>query len=345
MQDRHCRFSHVRIIENTEARVVVHWRYAPVSAHNNTWRPDPKTGWECWIDEYYYVYPDATAIRKVSWKKGSLGYPRQFQETLALLHPGQTKSDLLEKVFTLVGDYEGNTGSQNFVEDPKAPPYGPFSWDQPHDYTIQQYGFKSIHKPFICFEPGNKMHLRNAALASYDRAGGCNHFPVGQARCDGRTTRMADRPSHASSFPISDPVIHEKGDRYYWNGLYGMNDMDWATLTAFGRSWAYAPETKVEGSGYISAGYDRSERCYRFENSGDKPGPLRFKLKGSRDNPVYNPAFYISKWNADGAVVLVDGKEPEDCRTGIHHELDGTDLVIFLKMETTNEVEISLSPQ
>jgi hypothetical protein len=32
MQDRHCRFSHVRIIENSEARVVIHWRYAPVSS-------------------------------------------------------------------------------------------------------------------------------------------------------------------------------------------------------------------------------------------------------------------------------------------------------------------------
>jgi hypothetical protein len=70
MQDRHCRFSHVRIIENNDARIVIHWRYAPVSAYNNTWMPDAKTGWEAWIDEYYYIYPDGSAIRKVSWNKG-----------------------------------------------------------------------------------------------------------------------------------------------------------------------------------------------------------------------------------------------------------------------------------
>ena len=70
MQDRHCRFSHVRIIENNEARAVVHWRYALVSSHDHTWMPDPKTGWECWVDEYYYVYPDGSAIRKVSWNQG-----------------------------------------------------------------------------------------------------------------------------------------------------------------------------------------------------------------------------------------------------------------------------------
>jgi hypothetical protein len=345
MQDRHCRFSHVRIIENTDARVVVHWRYAPVSAYNNTWHPDPKTGWECWIDEYYYIYPDATAIRKVSWKKGSLGYPRQFQETLALIHPGQKISDLLEKDFALVGDYEGNRGKQSFVEDPNVPPYGPFSWDKNHDFTIQQYGFKSEHKPFICFEPGNKMFLRNGRLASYDRAGGCNQFPVGQSRCDGRTSRMADRPSHATSFPISDPVIHEKGDRYYWNGLYGMNDMDMSDLTEFGRSWAYAPEVSVDGSGFVSEGYDKSERCYQFKNSKGKPGSLRFTLSGSRDTPVRNPAFYIRNWNADGATVLVDGREPGDSRIGIHHELDGTDLVVFLRKKSNSTVTVSVNPE
>jgi len=86
---------------------VVHWRYAPVSAYDHTWRPDPKTGWECWIDEYYYIYPDGSAIRKVSWKKGTLGFPRQFQESLALLHPGQKVSDLLEKDYAYVADYTG----------------------------------------------------------------------------------------------------------------------------------------------------------------------------------------------------------------------------------------------
>jgi hypothetical protein len=199
MQDRHCRFSHVRIIENSDARVVVHWRYAPTAATLNTWRPDPKTGWECWIDEYYYIYPDASAIRKVSWKKGSLGYPRQFQESLPLLAPGMVVSDLLEKDFALVTDYAKNTNSLSYLQDPSDSPYGA-SATLP--YTIQQYQFKSVHKPFIVFEPGNEMWLRNGRLDTYNRVSGCNHFPVGQARCDGRTSRIADRPSSFNGFPI-----------------------------------------------------------------------------------------------------------------------------------------------
>jgi hypothetical protein len=345
MQDRHCRFSHVRIIENTSARVVIHWRYAPVSAYNNTWRPDPKTGWECWIDEYYYIYPDATAIRRVSWKKGTLGQPRQFQESLALLHPGQVISGLLEKEFAFMADYSGNTDKAMFVENPNQPPYGPFSWDKSETYTIQQYNFKSEHKPFICFEPGNKMFIRHNGLKSYDKAGGCNHFPVGQARCDGRTTRMADRPSHCSGFPISDPVIHEDGDRFYWCGLYGMKDMDIHRIVRFGRSWAYAPELIPAGPETESRGFDRSRRCYQLLNKGDKPASLEFTLQGSRDNPVVNPAFYIKNWNTEGARVIVDGREIRDCEIGITHKLEGTDLIVFLWLEAGTPTSIRISPE
>ncbi len=345
MQDRHCRFSHVRIIENTAARVVVHWRYAPVSAYDHTWRPDPKTGWECWVDEYYYIYPDTSAVRRVSWKKGSLGHPRQFQETLALLHPGQVVSDLLEKDLALVADYESNTSEVKFVEDPNSPPYGPFSWDNPKPYTIQRYNFKSQYKPFICFEPGNQMHIRHSALSTYDRARGCNHFPVGQARCDGRTTRMSDRPSHCTSFPISDPVLHEEDDRLYWCGLYGMNTLAVDQLIRFGRSWAYAPPLTITSPGAVSQGYDRSRRCYQLEKTSDKPTSIDFVLSGSQDSPVFNPAIYVKNWNAESARIMIDGKNLREREIGICHKLEGTDLVVFLWMKSEARINVRILPE
>ena len=224
MQDRHCRFSHVRIIENNDARVVVHWRYAPVSSHDNTWMIDPKTGWECWVDEYYYIYPDGSAIRKVSWNKGTVGDAVQFQESLPLTQPGQRNEEVLNKDYVHVGDYKYNTRSVD-VDLRRQPA------DWPENYTVQQFNFRSENKPFICFDPGNVMMVRWIDV-------GYNHFPVGQARCDGRPTKALDRPSHISSSPISDPIIHEDGIRQYWNGLYGMNNMDMTQLISFGRSWS-----------------------------------------------------------------------------------------------------------
>jgi hypothetical protein len=344
MQDRHCRFSHVRIIENTEARVVVHWRYAPVSAYDHTWRVDPKTGWECWIDEYYYIYPDASAIRKVSWKKGTLGEPRQFQETLALLHPGQIVSDLLEKDYVTVADYAGKTAQVSFVDNPNAPPYGPFSWDVSHPYTVQQYQFKSAHKPFICFEPGNRMFLRFENLASYGRASGCNHFPVGQARCDGRTTLTSDRPSHCSSFPISDPVIHERDGREFWSGLYGMTDWTVPQIVAFGRSWSYPPDLVVSGPDVRSEGYDRSERCYQLVNVAGRPKSFEVRLMAGASSPAIHPVLRVQGWNGEKPRVLLNGKEFPEARLGLDRRLEGDNLVIFLPIESKSPLAVRIVP-
>ena len=329
MQDRHCRFSHVRIIENTAARAVVHWRYAPVSAHDTTWKPDEKTGWEGWVDEYYYIYPDASGIRKVSWTTGTIGPPVQYQESLPLLQPGQRKSDLLEQNYVTIGDYDFN---QRPV--PQDLPSHPADW--PKNSTVQQFNFKSENKPFICFEPGNRMFVRYVAV-------GYNHFPVGQARCDGRWLRMLDRPSHVSSSPISDPVIHEQGNRGSWNGLYGMNRMSMNELIQFGRSWAYPAELSLIGSGFASRGYDTSQRCYQIEGNDAKSGSLEIGLQGSKNSPVINPAIRVKHWNSDGAKILVNGVPSDNCRMGISHGLDGTDLVLFVFINATAPVKISVA--
>jgi hypothetical protein len=330
MQDRHCRFSHVRIIENTDARAVVHWRYALVSSHDHTWMPDPKTGWECWVDEYYYIYPDGSAIRKVTWNKGTTGDAIQYQESLPFTQPGQRPEDLLENNYVSVADYNYNTTDVTV-----DPPKQPAGWTG--KYTIQRYNFKSQNKPFICFEPGNDMWVRWIA-------GGYNHFPVNQARSDGRWAKTTDRPTHFMSSPCSDPVIHEEGNRLYWLGLYGMNGMNMNDLVSFGRSWAYAPELSVAGNGFVSKGYDKTERCYQVENTASKAGTVVFTLQGSKDAPVINPAIRVKNWNSGGAKILLNGKETGNRKIGINHQLDGDDLVIYIPLKEMTSVKITIVP-
>ena len=327
MQDRHCRFSHVRIIEHNDARAVVHWRYAPASSHGSTWMPDPKTGWECWVDEYYTIYPDGSATRKVSWNKGTTGRAVQYQESLPVTQPGQRSGELLENDYVHVADYDYNTRAVS-VDLRKQPP------DWQTNYTVQQFNFKSQNKPYICFEPGNRMWVRWID-------GGYNHFPVNQARCDGRWARTLDRPCHIMSSPCSNPIIHEQGPRAFWCALYGMNRMNMTELVRFGRAWAYPADVST-GSGFVSKGYDRSQRCYQIENVSGNATTSEITLKGSKDSPVFNPAFYIKNWNANGAKIRVNGKAYANYKVGVNRKLEGTDLVVFLNISEVVPVNISI---
>jgi hypothetical protein len=155
---------------------------------------------------------------------------------------------------------------------------------------------------------------------------------------------MSDRPSHTDSYPISDPVVHQNGDRKYWNGLYGMTAMSMTELVSFGRSWAFAPELKLTGSGLTSKGYDKSQRCYQLESSGEKNVKAEFILQGSKLSPIINPAIFVKNWNSKNARVLVNGKEDKNCRVGINAELEGYDLVLYIPIKGDKPLRITILP-
>ena len=77
----------------------------------------------------------------------------------------------------------------------------------------------------------------------------------------------------------------------------------------------------------------------------DKPGSLSLTLDGSQDSPIVNPAFHIKTWSAENARVLINGKESADCEIGIHHELDGTELMVFLWIEKEDKLKVDIIPQ
>jgi len=345
MQDPQCRYSHVRIIENSAARVVVHWRYAPVSAHNHLWNTDPKSGWSCWIDEYYYIYPDAKCIRKVSWKKGSLGYPRQFQESIPFTQPGQVIGDVIQKDYVTVGNFNGETQVFSYTENPVKKTV-------PQNLTMQLHNFKAQNKPFIIFEPGNEMHyLKDMKIGSkgMNVPGSCNHWPVGQQNCDGRSVQATDRPTSFLGFPISDPPIHEKDGRCWWNGLYGMTKKSMRDLTTTGRSWAYAPEFLISSGNYTVDGYDMSQRAYLITcMSKDNPQILKGEIKSSQDSPLAQACLYISKWGDRNCTIRINEKgavRNKDYITDLIHKLEYTDLIIWIADESFDPLTIEIIPE
>lgn len=338
MQDRHCKYSHVRILENTPARVLVHWRYAPVSAYNLTWNIDEKTGWECWVDEYYYIYPDGSAIRHVEWNTGSLGYPRQFQESIPLAGPGQLRGDIMDNPWLTVANQQGVKQVYEYVEDPQIS-----EKKEPEKPNIQKHNFRSEYDPFIIFESGNKMnYLGDRDITNLARPGSCNHWPVGQAYCDGRTGMAADRPTSFLGFPISNPVITEEKGRSWWNGLYGMTDKSVDYLVRLSRSWNNSPEAEVLTDGYSTPEYDRSQRAYKLtKTSGNEPLILQFKASDNR--PILNPVIIIDNPGILEGNIMIDGRDiTDDYRKGFVSNLDSESLILYLFCEYNRPVEIKI---
>ena len=307
MNDKQNRYSHVRIVEQSDARVVVHWRYALVNVLDQLWKPDDRTGNGAWIDEYYYIYPDARGIRKVTWAKGRLGTPIQFQESLPLAHAGQLQGEVIHPDYVTVGNLKGERRMFRYVENPTEETLEGL----PQELTIQMHNLKSAQKPFIVFEPGSRMsYLRDLDIISLSRPPHHSHWPVAQIPSDGRSNQAPDGPGHLLGFPISRPPIHDAGDREWWNGLYGMTEEPFDALVSVARSWSHAAELRVSGTAFGARGFDRSERAYMLSRVGSEAAGalLRFELLASSESPVRNVALVIENWGDAGAKLSVDGK-------------------------------------
>jgi concanavalin A-like lectin/glucanase superfamily protein len=360
MNDKQNRYSHVSIVEQSDARVVVHWRYALVNVNNEFWNVTPRLENGAWIDEYYYFYPDATGIRKVTWKHGTLGRPIQLQESIVLAQPGQVGSDVINAEYATVGNLRGETQLLTHVQttaslpnDIVEPAPGTTTKPFPADLTIQMHNFKSQYKPFLIFEPGSTMqprYLRDLDIRALSLPGRNGHWPVAQILSDGRTSQAADRASHLVGFPISNPPVHEgKDGRDYWNGLYGMTNRPFKDVVTLARSWEAPPRLSVIGGGFTGGDYDRSERAYKLAAPGSGTGQrLQVTVAASETSPVHNVVLVITNWGDADATLTMDGRpvpRGQQFRYGMRNTLEGTDLIVWIKTDAIRPVTITLTPK
>ncbi|WP_299550594.1 LamG domain-containing protein [Seonamhaeicola sp.] len=78
MADKQNRQSFARIIENSPARAIIHWKYPCVDVGYINNNDDTN-----WSDEYYYVYPDGTAVRKVNFNGRGLPEDEESEDTFS----------------------------------------------------------------------------------------------------------------------------------------------------------------------------------------------------------------------------------------------------------------------
>jgi hypothetical protein len=346
MSDKKNLHGWVSIIENTAARVVLHWRYGLVDVTGEFSNVDPLTGWGDWADEYFYIYPDGVAVRYGTVHGTAREY--SFTEPTVLIEPGKKAEDYINLDAVTISNPEGH--SRTYSWDPASPPF-PFP-DQPAGANIAVVNLKSDYKPFYIYQPGTILGPYGnppEARLQYSRFPTWNHWPVNQAPTDGRYALVPDRYSSAA-------VMSPDPNGAWINGpeptkstyfLFGLTKQSASALAALDRSWLQAPVLRISSGSFTNAGYSRSQRAYLIAREGEPEGAaLNFTLDASDRSPVVNPAFVIQGWGDSQANLTINSKAVEqgpDFHTGYVHRLEGTDLVVWFRYDSNQPVEFSLS--
>jgi len=348
MSDKQCRFSQVSIIENNEARVVIHWRYAPVDVHYEHPFIDPQTGWGDWVDEYYTIYPDAVGVRKITAYSTHPEKWMEFQESIVINQPGTLPDDNIEYDAVSLANMAGETKTYRWTEDG-----GPDFDGEPDKANILRINLKGRLKTFAFVMPpeGNGLITPYSGHGRRSHFNWWDHWPVSQVASDGRGATSKDKPSHSSLCHIGLPGKAKTEWKPYKEGknfttkimVHGLTDKGIEDLVPLAKSWVSPAKLQVKKGDFSSEGYDQTQMAYVLAREGSGGGSeLEFKLSGSASSPVINPAFVIKGWGDRDAEVEINGEENEGARTGYRNTLEGTDLIVWVKLEEAEPVTVSI---
>ncbi len=351
MSDKQSRYSHVSVLASSEARAVIHWRYALAEARNYEGaHSDPRTGWFDWADEYWTVYPDGTAVRKQVLWSSALDKPHEWQETIIINGPGQRPEDNIDADALTLENMAGETAT--FHWEPKTDgafslPRGPAKLDRPSNANIQIVHLKSAQNPFEIVWPRGVSFDTYNGEQSYSMFEWWNHWPVAQVGSSGRPAIAADRPSHSSLSHIYwEPYARstESMTKLLLCGLVARDGAD-KQLLPLAKSWISPPEAKLSAPGEGTVEYDPAQRAFVVHRKAEAGrGALTILIESSVDRPLVNPAFVIDTADAPGKVrVWVDGKEAMvPVRVGMEHHLEGDQVVIYVEMTAIGPAEIKI---
>lgn len=342
MSDKQCRYSHVRLLENNPARVVMHWRTASPAIDYSFNHVNPNTGWAEWTDEYYYIYPDAVAVRYQE-VHSDRAVDMEWQQSELLNQPGTRPQDNVELDAVTVVNMRGDTETWTWAE-----PYGRRkATDQPIEGgLIQVTNLKSAQRHFVIGETGAEWKpFTFGAREGFSTIPCWNHWPVAQLPNDGRVAPAADRPS-SSCFGTLYPVKHrtDEPDLMIGRNLYGMTAKEPQALAVLARSWNHPPDLRMDNPAWVNQGYDKNQRVYVLTPAPScSPNEMRLRLMGSFDSPIQNPAFVFNQCAADDVEVWLEGEpvqEGKRLRIGREQKLSGSTLLVWVKAERTRPMEL-----
>ncbi|MEI6656134.1 MAG: LamG domain-containing protein, partial [Verrucomicrobiota bacterium] len=342
MSDKACVSSHVRVIENNAARVVVHWRYR-LENPDHHWANYDANGWGDLADWHYSIYPDGVACKVMRCYSSKPKTWHEWDEQIVVLGEGQHPENVVCKtpVMTLI-DRNGKATSYDWNPEPPKPNY--------KGQVVQKIHFTGKYHPFAiqAFEGGD---IYGGERTWYSVFPSWNHWPTGQANSSGRNASFPDRAAHSSISHFFWPYsAQQDGIISYQEKILmeGMTDQPAAALAHLARSWLDAPPIS-QLTGGTHSGYVPSRRAYALEWAA---APLRFQIAATAAKPIHNLCLEIRNWpnrTATAALKLNGAAQAAgpDFRQDVNIDNDGTFTLIVwigLAADTAQEFELMEKP-
>lgn len=355
LMDRDCRFSHVRIIENSAARTIVHWRYALVDTEYTPVAVDVDGKGE-WADETYIIYPDGIGIRKIDLFYSNPLRKHDWEEAIVLLSPGQHPDEVINDpeitLANMAGEHHHYSWRNNL----------PVELKEPSKANIHMVNLKSEFRPFYVIPPdpfeSAEGRYDSPFFRSYSAAqaglryrpktvpsvyGWWNHWPVTPVPGDGRWVVNNDHPSHFNLTTFTQWKDYHMDDRVKTRiMLHGMTNKKAQDLVPLARSWLQPPKLAVAQG---QAGYEPAERAYRI--SGIGPEGVEGTLQASQEHPAVRPAFVLNGQRLENPLVRLDGTPlaaGTDFMHGTVRDLDQWKTVIWLNRDLLRAAKIRIAP-
>jgi hypothetical protein len=342
MSDKQGRYNHVRLIENTEARTVIHWRYNANDVLYSFLKPYGDAG--VWVDEYWTIYPDGIGIRKVNKKAVSSEVKREsidwedrsvekiaWQDVQFLAQPGMTPDDVMNLQAVDLANLMGETAKMDWTDG--IPPDNPLP-----SANIERINFKSDYKVFLIFQDGTYINpWGRVPRDMYCHFMTWNHWPVAMITSQGKSSLYPDRVTHSALCAADNAVDH--GDM----AMYGFTKRSVETLIPLAKSWCNPPQI-INLKGAKEKGYLKEERAYHLVASSDF---IVFDINASEDSPIINPCFIIKNYGKqDDAEIFINNKRKEegsDFRQGNVLDTDGkVKKIIWLKSRLESPLKIQI---
>lgn len=367
LQDQANRYVRVWIQHQSAARIVVRKRYALCNNEEQIAHPDIPSGSPYgegdWVDEWVYIYPDGTNLRHMKIFTGlapmalPFGYARtppkvvyEFVESAVQGLPGHMPTDDIElaalTLVRLIGDHteiflpEGRATTVSYKPYPEA--FG--DW---RDANILLVNLKAKYKPFTIGLP------YGVRIQPY--------LPDGPLRYVFDTfgwTPGTNRPYFTSLAHLLNYWHYRRTDhtleQIYLQGMTNADDPV-KQLVSLVWSWIAGPRLHMEGlkPSYTVFTYDPAQKAYIVPRKGWGPVALEFTLEQDRDfrkrapNSIVNPVFIVKDWGEADFRLQIDSKpvlQGENFRVGYEESPTGKDLIVWLKMETSETVRFSILP-